>query len=93
MSGPAAQADGLEQTAGGLLETGLRFLESLAAIVQSTPAGTTAEQSIGQRLSSLVSHDQNTGRKTLSIPLPQSIDEDRLTRAIAGVLSAFGRSG
>jgi hypothetical protein len=83
----------LEQTAGALIETGLRFLESLAAIVQSTPAGTTAEQSIGQRLSSLVSHDQNTGRKTLSIPLPQSIDEDRLTRAIAGVLSAFGRSG
>jgi SNF2 family DNA or RNA helicase len=89
---PAAQADGFEQHAGALIETGLRFLESLAAIVQSTPAGTTAEQPIGQPLSSLVSHDPNTGRKTLSIPLPQSIDEDRLTRAIAGVLSAFGRS-
>ncbi len=89
--GPAAPAHGFEQTAGGLIETGLRFLESLAAIVQSAPAGT-AEQPIGQRLSSLVSHDQNTGRKTLSIPLPQSIDEDRLARAIAGVLSAFGRS-
>jgi superfamily II DNA or RNA helicase len=91
--GPAAQARSMEQTAGGLIETGLRFLESLAAIVQSTPAGTAADQPIVQRLSSLVSHDQNTGRKTLSIPLPQSIDEDRLTRAIAGVLSAFGRSG
>jgi hypothetical protein len=90
--GPAAPAHGLEQSAGALIETGLRFLESLAAIVQSTPAGTTAEQPIGQRLSSLVSHDPNTGRKTLSIPLPQSTDEDRLTRAIAGVLSAFGRS-
>jgi hypothetical protein len=89
---PAAPAHGFEQNAGALIETGLRFLESLAAIVQSTPAGTTAEQPIGQRLSSLVSHDPNTGRKTLSIPLPQSIDEDRLARAIAGVLSAFGRS-
>jgi superfamily II DNA or RNA helicase len=89
---PAASAHGLEKNAGALIETGLRFLESLAAIVQSTPADTTAEQPIWQRLSSLVSHDQNTGRKTLSIPLPQSIDEDRLTRAIAGVLSAFGRS-
>jgi SNF2 family DNA or RNA helicase len=89
---PAAQGHGFEQHAGALIETGLRFLESLAAIVQSTPPGTTAEQPIGQRLSSLVSHDPNTGRKTLSIPLPQSIDEDRLTRAIAGVLSAFGRS-
>jgi SNF2 family DNA or RNA helicase len=90
---PTAQAHGLEQTANALIETGLRFLESLAAMVQSTPAGTTAEQLIGQRLSSLVSHDQNTGRKTLSIPLPQSIDEGRLSRAIAGVLSAFGPSG
>jgi superfamily II DNA or RNA helicase len=89
---PALSAHGLEKNAGALIETGLRFLESLAAIVQSTPADTTAEQPIWQRLSSLVSHDQNTGRKTLSIPLPQSIDEDRLTRAIAGVLSAFGRS-
>jgi hypothetical protein len=91
-TGPAAPAHGFEQTAGGLIETGLRFLESLAAIVQSTPAGTEAEQPIGKRLSSLVSHDRDTGRKTLSIPLPQSFDEDRLTRAIAGVLSAFGRS-
>lgn len=90
--GPAAPAHGLEQTAGGLIESGLRFLESLAAIVQSTPAGTAADQPIVERLSSLVSHDQTTGRKTLSIPLPQSIEGDRLTRAIAGVLSAFGRS-
>jgi superfamily II DNA or RNA helicase len=91
-TGPAAPAHGFEQTADGLVETGLRFLESLAAIVQSTPAGTAAEQPIGKRLASLVSHDRDTGRKTLSIPLPQSFDEDRLTRAIAGVLSAFGRS-
>ncbi len=90
--GPAAQPCGLEQNAGALIETGLRFLESLAAIVQSTPAGATAGQSIGERLSSLVSRDRDTGRKTLSIPLPESTDEDRLTRAITSVLSAFGRS-
>jgi SNF2 family DNA or RNA helicase len=90
--GPAAQPCGLEQNAGALIETGLRFLESLAAIVQSTPAGATAGQSIGERLSSLVSHDRDTGRKTLSIPLPESTDEDRLTRAITSVLRAFGRS-
>jgi superfamily II DNA or RNA helicase len=85
--GPA----GFEQHAGALIETGLRFLESLAAVVQTTPAGTAADPPLAQRLSSLVSHDRNTGRKTLSIPLPQSVDEDRLTRAIAGLLSAFGR--
>ena len=49
-------------------------------------------QTAEKTASSELPHDPNTGRKTLSIPLPQSIDEDRLTRAIAGVLSAFGRS-
>jgi SNF2 family DNA or RNA helicase len=87
----AAQAQGFEQAAGGLIETGLRFLESLAGIVQRAPAGA-AEQPIERRLSSLVSQDPHTGRKVLSIPLPQSIDQDRIARAIAGVLSAFGRS-
>jgi hypothetical protein len=73
---------GLEQAAGGLIETGLRFLESLAGM---------ADQPIEQSLSSLVTQDPHTGRKVLSIPLPQSFDQDRIARAIAGVLSAFGR--
>ena len=73
---------GLEQAAGGLIETGLRFLESLAGM---------ADQPIEQSLSSLVAQDPHTGRKVLSIPLPQSFDQDRIARAIAGVLSAFGR--
>ena len=88
----AAPGNGFEQAAGGLIETGLRFLESLAAMVQRAPAGA-AEQPIERRLASLVSQEPHTGRKVLSIPLPQSFDEDRLKRAIAGVLSAFGRSG
>ena len=85
--GPAVPT-GFEQQAGALIETGLRFLESLATIVQSTPPGASPEQ----QLSNLVKHDPQTGRKSLSIPLPPSIDEARITRAIAGVLNLFGRS-
>jgi SNF2 family DNA or RNA helicase len=88
---PAAQAQAFEHAAGGLIETGLRFLESLAGMVQRPPAGA-AEQPMEQRLSSLVSQNPQTGRKVLSIPLPESIDGDRIARAIAGVLSAFGRA-
>jgi SNF2 family DNA or RNA helicase len=87
----AAQAQAFDQAAGGLIETGLRFLESLAGMVQRSPDGA-ADRPIERRLSSLVSQDPQTGRKVLSIPLPQSIDGDRIARAIAGVLSAFGRS-
>jgi superfamily II DNA or RNA helicase len=86
----AAQAQSFEHAAGGLIETGLRFLESLAGMALRPPDGA-AGQPIERRLSSLVSQDPQTGRKVLSIPLPQSIDGDRIARAIAGVLSAFGR--
>jgi superfamily II DNA or RNA helicase len=81
----AAHARVFEDAAGELIETGLRFLESLAGMAQRSPDG-----AAGQRLSSLVSRDPQTGRKALSIPLPQSIDGDRIARAIEGLLSAFG---
>jgi SNF2 family DNA or RNA helicase len=85
VAGPAAgsQSTGFEQAAAGLVETGVRFLESLAAVAQSAPTGA--------GLSSLVSRDPRTNSPVLSIPLPQSVDQDRLTRAISGLLSAFGR--
>ena len=78
----ASQPAGFEQAAAGLIETGVRFLESLAAVARSAPAG--------GELSNLVSRDPHTNRPVLSIPLPQSVDPDRVTRAITAFLSAFG---
>jgi hypothetical protein len=85
VAGPAATSDpaGFEQAAAGLIENGVRFLESLAAVAQSAPAG--------EGLSSLLSRDLRTNRPVLSIPLPQSVDESRLIRAISAFVSAFGR--
>ncbi len=78
----ASGSGGFEQAAAGLIETGVRFLESLAAVAQSKPAG--------EGLSSLVSRDPRTNRPVLSIPLPQSVDENRLMQAISTLLGAFG---
>jgi hypothetical protein len=78
----ASPQAGFEQAAAGLIETGVRFLESFAAMAQSAPTG--------EGLSSLISRDPHTNRPVLSIPLPQSIDQDRLTRAISAILGAFG---
>jgi superfamily II DNA or RNA helicase len=80
----AAQSTEFEQDAAGLIETGVRFLESLAAVAQRVPAE--------QALSHLVSVDPHTNRPVLSIPLPKSLDQDRLVRALSAVLGAFGRS-
>ena len=85
LAGPAtaSQPAAFEQAAAGLIENGVRFLESLAAVAQSAPAG--------EGLSSLLSRDLRTNRPVLSIPLPQSVDEGRLVRALSAFVSAFGR--
>jgi SNF2 family DNA or RNA helicase len=80
-SAAASQPAGFEQAAAALIETGMRFLESFAAMAQSAPAG--------QGLSSMVSRDPHTNRPVLSIPLPESVDLGRTGRAIAALLTAF----
>jgi hypothetical protein len=80
----APQSAEFEQAAAGLIETGMRFLESLAAVAQNAPADET--------FSNLVSLDPRTNRPVLSIPLPKSVDQNRLIRALSAVLGAFGRS-
>ncbi|HKA00462.1 MAG TPA: DEAD/DEAH box helicase [Candidatus Solibacter sp.] len=80
----APQSTELEQAASGLIETGMRFLESLVAVAQNAPTDET--------FSNLVSLDPRTNRPVLSIPLPKSVDQNRLIRALSAVVSAFGRS-
>ncbi len=73
-----------EQAAAGLIETGVRFLESLVAVGQGAP--------LGETISNLVSVDPRTDRPVLSIPLPKSVDQKRLIGALSAILGAFGRS-
>ena len=80
----APQSTEFEQAAAGLIETGVRFLESLAAVAQNVPAD--------EAFANLVSLDPRTNRSVLSIPLPKSVDQNRLVRALSAVLGAFGRS-
>ncbi|MEI9972168.1 MAG: C-terminal helicase domain-containing protein [Ignavibacteriota bacterium] len=84
VGGAAAPSTEFENAAAGLVETGVRFLESLAAVAQSASAETL--------LSNLVSVEPRTNRPVLSIPLPQSVDQNRLVRALSALLGAFGRS-
>ena len=80
----ASQSTEFQQAAAGLIETGVRFLESLAAVAQNGSAV--------QVLSNLVSVEPRTNRPVLSIPLPQSVDQNRLVRALSALLGAFDRS-
>jgi SNF2 family DNA or RNA helicase len=81
---PATRPAEFEHAAAGLIETGVRFLESLAAVASTAPAG--------GGLSTLLSLDPHTNRPVLTIPLPEALDQDRLVRAISTIVGAFGRS-
>jgi hypothetical protein len=77
--------DNLGKAAAGLLEAGIKFLESMTSETSARP--------LDQVLSGLIARDPGTNRPVLSIPLPESITEGRLTSAIAGLLSRLGKTG
>ena len=79
----ASEPASFERAATGLIETGVRFLESLAAVARSAPDGS--------GLSSLLSRDPRTRRPVLSIPLPESVDQSRIMQAISALLGSLGR--
>jgi hypothetical protein len=77
---PGSQADGIGRAAAGLLEAGVKFIE---AFVSGGVSGGDA----GAALSGLYTRDAATNRPVLSIPLPESLSQDRFTMAISGLLS------
>jgi hypothetical protein len=85
---PAVAApEPLAAAASGLLEAGIRFLETLSAPAGSTGAG------LGERwLSNAFQTDPRTNSPILAVPLPESITKERLANALAGLLGALGRT-
>jgi hypothetical protein len=87
-----AAGGGIEKAVAGLMEAGVKFLES---IISESPAGSSAEASgrrFDQILSGLFARDAQTNRPVLSIPLPESATQERLAAAISGLVNALGRA-
>jgi hypothetical protein len=81
---PKPPVDRTQEAAAGLIEAGLKFLETLA--------GATPEQT-SNALSSLIRQDPATNRQVLSIPLPEAATVARLAQAVSGLLRSFGAPG
>ena len=86
---PAAGPGRIEEAAGGLIEAGIRFLESLAPRPEAQPSGAHESGRIQSALSGLFQKDPRTEQPVLAIPLPQSITPERLAGALAGLLSGL----
>ena len=87
----AQPAPGLADAAAGLLEAGLRFLESMAAEPPAHPSEGAADYPAQRAVTGWFTRDPHTNRPVLSIPLPESVTSERLAGALAGLLRAFGR--
>jgi superfamily II DNA/RNA helicase len=79
-----AGARSIETAAAGLIEAGVKFMESMA----SDGAGSRLEQI----LSGLFIQDARTKRPVLSIPLPESLSQERIARAISGLVNSLARA-
>lgn len=88
-SGPG----GIESAAAGLIEAGVRFMESIVAGSTASGSSTTPGGGLEQVLSGLFTRDARTNKPALSIPLPDSLTQERLAAAISGLVNIFGRPG
>jgi SNF2 family DNA or RNA helicase len=77
-----ARAAGIGSAAAGLLEAGVKFIESVTC-------DATAGSRLEQILSGLFTLDTRTNRPVLSIPLPESLSQERLAAAISGLVGTL----
>jgi hypothetical protein len=88
-----ARTGGIDTAAAGLIEAGIKFIESI--FIRDRSAGDSAGASgsrLEQILSGLCTRDTRTNKPILSIPLPESVGQERIARAISVLLNSLGQS-
>lgn len=70
----------------------MKLIESFEGNATNGKAGTSPNQ-LDQALSALFTQDARTHRPSLTIPLPESVTQERLAGAMSALLTAFGQRG
>jgi hypothetical protein len=84
---------GVETAAAGLVEAGVKFIESIFTRDGSAKDSSGASASrLEQILSGLCTRDTRTNKPILSIPLPESVNQERIARAISILVNSLGQS-
>jgi hypothetical protein len=91
---PGAQADGresssFEDAAAGLIDAGVRFLESLGSRLGGQVPRQHPDNPVQRLISPLIRTDPQTNRPVLAIPLPDSAGQERLVAALSGLLAGL----
>ncbi len=88
----APDGNGIALAAASFIEAGLKLIESFAQDVTSGKAEASPKH-LDYALSALFTRDARTNRPALTIPLPQSLTQERLAGAMTALLTAFGKAG
>jgi SNF2 family DNA or RNA helicase len=95
ISGPPAHGNGselrgIETAAASFIEAGLRFIETITAGQGAGDSEVALSSRFDQPLAGLFTRDSRTNRPVLSIPLPESVTQERVSGALSALLNAFG---
>lgn len=85
-------AGGVEKAAAALIEAGVTFIEALLGNGAAADSADASAVPLERILSGLCTHDPRTNRPVLSIPLPESVSQERAGRAISGLVKSLGRA-
>jgi len=83
---------GVQLAAATFIEAGLRLIESIAADGAAGRSTTAPAPRLAQVLPTLFTRDARTNRPALTIPLPDSVTQERITSALSALLNALGQS-
>ncbi len=90
----AEQTDGrerssFEEAADGLIDAGVRFLESLGSHLGVRVSEQHPDNPVKRLISPLIQTNPQTNRPMLAIPLPDSVGQERLVAALSGLLAGL----
>ena len=88
----APGGNGIALAAASFIEAGLKLMESFAEGATNGKAEVSPKH-LDYALSALFTRDVRTNRPALTIPLPESVTQERLAGAMSALLTAFGRAG
>jgi superfamily II DNA or RNA helicase len=91
-AGGRPAAGGIETAAAGWIEAGVKLIESITGSGGAGSSGGPSGTRLEEILSGLFTRDTRTNRPALSIPLPESLSQERLTAAISGLVNTLGRA-
>jgi len=84
--------NGIELAAASFIEAGLRLIESIAGGGTAGCSTAAPAPRLAQVLPTLFTRDSRTNRPALTIPLPDSVTEKRLTSALSALLNVLAQS-